>query len=67
MVPLSASDQDQRALIHVWAHLSVDLQTRVVGLFGQLALNLVVARPEHPSASEEACHVEQTADAQNPS
>ena len=67
MVPLSAPDQDQRTLIHVWAQLSADLQTRVVGLFGQLALNLVVARPEHPSASEEARCVEQTADAQNPS
>ncbi len=49
MVPFLASDQDQRTLVHVWAQLSADVQTRVIGLLGQLALNLVVARPEHPS------------------
>jgi hypothetical protein len=67
MVPFLASDQDQRTLVHVWAHLSADVQTRVIGLLGQLALNLVVARPEQPSESEEACRVEQTAHPQNPS
>ena len=67
MVPFSASDQDQRTLVHIWAHLSAEVQTRVIGLLGQLALNLVVARPEHPSESEEACCVEQTTDPQNPS
>jgi hypothetical protein len=67
MVPFLASEQDQRTLVHVWAHLSADVQTRVIGLLGQLALNLVVARPVHPSESEEARRVEQTADAQNPS
>lgn len=67
MVPFLASEQDQRTLVHVWAHLSTDVQTRVIGLLGQLALNLVVARPEHPSESEEARRVEQTADPQNPS
>ena len=44
MVPFLASEQDQRTLVHVWAHLSADVQTRVIGLLGQLALNLVIAR-----------------------
>jgi hypothetical protein len=67
MVPLSASDQDQRPLVHIWTPLSAEVQTRVIGLLAQLALNLVGARPEHGSESEEARCVEQTADPQNPS
>ena len=67
MFPLSSSDQEQSTLIHIWAHLSSDLQTRVIGLLAQLALNVVVARPGNQSEREEACHVDPAANAQNPS
>lgn len=67
MFPLSASDQEQSTLAHVWAHLSSDLQTRVIGLLAQLALSMVVAHPQDQSEREEARHVEQAANPQNPS
>ena len=67
MYLLSSSNQEQGGLTHVWAHLSSDLQTRVIGLLAQLALNMVVARPQKKSEAEEACHVESATDPQNPS
>lgn len=67
MFPFSSSHQEQSAQAHVWVHLSADLQTRVIGLLAQLALNVVVARPENQSEREEACHVDPAANAQNPS
>ncbi len=66
MPSLSSSDPDQSALALVWAHLSSDLQTRVIGLLAQLALNLVMARQKNPSEGEEVRCVEQTTDLQNP-
>lgn len=67
MFPLSSSDQEQSTLIHIWAHLSSDLQTRVIGLLAQLALNVVVVRQENWSEREEASHATSTANPQNPS
>jgi hypothetical protein len=60
-------DQEQSTLALVWAHLSSDLQTRVIGLLAQLALNVVVARSPNQSKEEEARHVEPAPDPQNPS
>jgi hypothetical protein len=67
MDPLSSSNQEQRALTHIWAHLSSDLQTCVIGLLAQLALNVVVARSQNQSQREEARHVDPAANPQNPS
>jgi hypothetical protein len=67
MSPLSSFDQEQNALAHIWAHLSSDLQTRVIGLVAQLALNVVVARPPDESHGKEARHVDPATDTQNPS
>ena len=67
MFPLSSSDQEQSTLVHIWAHLSSDLQTRVIGLLAQLALNVVVVRQENWSEREEASHAASTANLQNPS
>jgi hypothetical protein len=67
MYLLSSSNQEQDALTHIWAHLSCDLQTCVIGLLAQLALNAVVARSQNPSQGEEARHVGQAANPQNPS
>ena len=67
MSPLSSFDQEQKALAHIWVHLSSDLQTRVIGLLAQLALNVVVARPPDESHGKEARHVDPTTDTQNPS
>lgn len=66
MSPLSLTDQEQSTLALVWAHLSSDLQTRVIGLLAQLALNVVVAGCHNESEGEEARHVEQATDLQNP-
>ncbi|HEY6411721.1 MAG TPA: hypothetical protein VIY29_30045 [Ktedonobacteraceae bacterium] len=67
MIPLPSSDQEQSALVHIWTHLSSDLQIRVIGLLAQLALNAVVVRPVSQCEREEACHDEPAADPQNPS
>jgi hypothetical protein len=67
MYPLPSSRQDQSPLAHVWSHLSSDLQTCVVGLLAELALNVVVARPQNWSQREEAHDVEQATYAQDPS
>jgi hypothetical protein len=67
MFPFSSAEQEQNALAHVWSHLSADLQTRVIGLVAQLALNVVVVHPQNPFEREEKSHVEQAADAQDPS
>ena len=67
MFPLSASDQEQSTLVHIWTNLSADLQIRVIGLLAQLALNAVVARQENRSTREEARHVDPAANPQNPS
>ena len=67
MFPLSSPDQEQGTLTHVWTHLSSDLQTHVIGLLAQLALNVVVARPQSRSKREEARHVDPAAHPQNPS
>ena len=67
MYPLSSSRQDQSPLAHVWSHLSSDLQTCIVGLLAELALNALVARPQNWPQREEACDVEQATHAQNPS
>ncbi|TMC19717.1 MAG: hypothetical protein E6J34_14795 [Chloroflexi bacterium] len=67
MDPLSSSNQEQSTLTHIWAHLSSDLQTCVIGLLAQLALNAVVARCENQSQRKEARHVNPAANRQNPS
>lgn len=67
MFPPSSSDPEQNALAHVWSHLSADLQAHVIGLVAQLALNVVVVHPQNQPEEEEWSHVEQAADAQNPS
>ena len=67
MVPFSSSEQEQSALVHIWSHLSADLQMRVIGLLAQLALNAVVARPVSQCGREEARHVDPATDPQNPS
>ena len=63
----SSADQEHNALAHVWAHLSADLQTRVIGLVAQLALNVVVVRSHNQSQGEEQSYVEPIPNAQNPS
>jgi len=67
MFPLSSSDQEQSALAHIWSHLSADLQTRVIGLVAQLALNVVAVQSQSQPQREETGHAEQAADPQNPS
>lgn len=67
MVPFSSSDQEQSTLVHIWAHLSSDLQMRVIGLVAQLALNVVVVRPQNQSQREEQRDVEPIPNAQSPS
>ena len=67
MFPLSSCDQEQSTLVHIWALLSSDLLTRVIGLLAQLALNGVVVRQENWSEREEASHAASTANPQNPS
>jgi hypothetical protein len=67
MAPLPSSDQEQSALVHIWAHLSSDLQIRVIGLLAQLALNAVVTRPASQCEREEACYADPAAHPQNPS
>ena len=67
MFPLSSCDQEQGTLTHIWVHLSSDLQIRVVGLLAQLALNMVVARPQNQSEREKACHADPATYPQNPS
>jgi hypothetical protein len=67
MFPLFSADQEQNALAHVWGHLSADLQTRVIGLVAQLALNVVVVCPQNQPQGEEQSYVEPIPNAQNPS
>jgi hypothetical protein len=67
MNPLSSSNQEQSTLTHVWAHLSSHLQTSVISLLAELALNAVVARSQNQSQRKEARHVNPTANPQNPS
>ncbi len=67
MVPFSSSEQEQSALVHIWTHLSSDLQIRVIGLLAQLALNAVVTRPASQLEREEARHADPAAHPQNPS
>src|SRR3979411_2782464 len=66
MFPLSSSDQEQSTLIHIWAHLSSDLQTCEIYRLGQLCLNAVVGRQENWSEREEASHAASTANPQKP-
>ena len=67
MFPLSSSEQEQSPLVHIWAHLSPDLQIRVIGLLAQLALNAVVVRQENQATREEVRHADPAANPQNPS
>jgi hypothetical protein len=67
MYPLSSSNQEQDVLTHIWSHLSSDLQTRVIGLLAEIALNAVGARSQNQPQRKEARHVEQSANPQNPS
>ena len=67
MFPFSSSQQEQNTLAHIWSQLSADLQTRVIGLVAQLALNVLVVQEPGQLQREETCHAEQTADSQNPS
>jgi len=60
-------DQEQSTLALVWVHLSSDLQTRVIGLLAQLALNVVLARSTNQSREEEVHHAERATDPQSPS
>lgn len=67
MFPFSSSQQEQSTLSQIWSQLSADLQTRVIGLVAQLALNVVVVQSQSQPQREEICHAEQAADPQNPS
>lgn len=67
MFPFSSAEQEQNALAHVWSQLSADLQTRVIGLVAQLALNVVVVRSQNQSEGEEQNHVKSSANPQDPS
>ena len=67
MFPFSSSHQKKGALAQIWSHLSADLQTRVIGLVAQLALNVVIVQSQSQPQREETCHAEQAADPQNPS
>ena len=67
MFPCSSADQEQNALTQVWGHLSADLQTRVIGLVAQLALNVVIVRSQNQPQGEEQSDVEPIPNAQNPS
>ena len=67
MFPFSSSNQEQSTLAHIWSQLSADLQTRVIGLVAQLALNVVVVQSQSQPEREETCYDEQAADPQNPS
>jgi hypothetical protein len=67
MFPFSSSPQEQSTLAQIWSQLSADLQTRVIGLVAQLALNVVLVHPQSQSEREETCHAEQATDPQNPS
>ena len=67
MSPFSSSHQEQSTLAQIWSHLSADLQTRVIGLVAQLALNAMVMQSQSQPQREEPCHAEQAADPQNPS
>ena len=67
MNPSSSSHQEQSTLAHIWSQLSADLQTRVIGLVAQLALNVVVMQSQRQPQREEACHDEPAAYPQNPS
>ena len=67
MFPFSSSHQEQGVLAQIWSHLSADLQTRVIGLVAQLALNVVIVQSQSQPQREETCHAEQAADPQNPS
>ena len=66
MFPLSASDQEQSTLAHVWAQLSSDRQLRVIALVADLALRVLVARSQNEAEGEEVCHVDAAPDHQNP-
>lgn len=67
MVPFSSSQQEQNTLAQIWSHLSADVQTRVIGLVAQLALNMLLVQEPHQPQREELCHVQQAADPQDPS
>jgi hypothetical protein len=68
MFPLpSSSDQKCGTLAHVWTQLSSDLQTRVIALVAELVLSVIVARSQNETEAEEAHHVEQATNPQNPS
>jgi len=67
MFPFSSSQQEQNTLAQIWSQLSADLQTRVIGLVAQLALNVLVVQEPRQPQREETCHAEQAADPQNPS
>jgi hypothetical protein len=67
MVPFSSSEQEQSALVHIWTHLSSDLQIRIIGLLAQLALNAVVTHPVSQCEREEAHDADPAAHPQNPS
>jgi hypothetical protein len=67
MFPFSSSHQEQGTLAQIWSQLSADLQTRVIGLVAQLALNVVIVQSQSQPQREEICHAEQAADPQNPS
>ena len=68
MFPLpSSSGQECGTLAHVWTQLSSDLQTRVIALVADLVLSVVVARSQNETEGEEARHVEQATNPQNPS
>ena len=67
MFPFSSSQHEQNTLAQIWSHLSADLQTRVIGLVAQLALNVLVVQAQSQPQREETCHAEQAADPQNPS
>lgn len=56
----------QVAPTQVWASLSTDLRTRVIGLFAQLALNVILARPCAEPAEKEINHAYTPDHAQNP-
>jgi len=67
MFPFSSSQPEQNTLAQIWSQLSADLQTRVIGLVAQLALNVLVVQSQSQPQREETCHAQQAADSQNSS
>ena len=67
MIAHPSSSDAQVPPAQVWSALSVDVRTRVIALFAQLALSVVMARPPDAGTGKEASCACSTASDQNPS